>query len=264
MTETLMLASSSAESRAADLIIDHHAELLGRLGALSDALVRAATAGAAESELHRDRLVAWAEDELVPHAKAEESALYPLAQGLPEGRLLIEGMLAEHRTILGLVGELREAATPTEAAAAGRALRAVLTGHVERENELVVPLIAAAPEVSLATALEAMHDELRSHGEDARATGTATGCGGEHACACGEAESAGPPELDARVIPHAIRHATVLGAVDVLAAGESLVLVAPHDPKPLLGQMQKRFDGGIDVAYLQQGPEDWRLLLTRR
>jgi uncharacterized protein (DUF2249 family) len=48
----------------------------------------------------------------------------------------------------------------------------------------------------------------------------------------------------------------VFGAFDAIAAGNSLVLVAPHDPLPLLRQLSERADGRLEVTYLQRGP--WR------
>ncbi len=71
------------------------------------------------------------------------------------------------------------------------------------------------------------------------------------------------PELDVRAVPHAIRHATVFGALDAVPAGGSLVLVAPHDPVPLLDQIRARTNDAFAVAYEQRGPEAWRLRLTR-
>ncbi|MBK8733118.1 MAG: DUF2249 domain-containing protein [Actinomycetales bacterium] len=72
------------------------------------------------------------------------------------------------------------------------------------------------------------------------------------------------PELDARAIPHAIRHATIFGALGAIKPGGAMVLVAPHDPKPLLAQIAQREGDAIDVSYLQEGPEAWRLKFTRR
>ena len=92
----------------------------------------------------------------------------------------------------------------------------------------------------------------------------ATSAPGGHAhagtCGCGE-DNAGAPELDVRAIPHAIRHATVFGAWSAIPAGGSLVIVAPHDPKPLLAQLADR--GPLSVTYLDEGPDAWRLQLTR-
>lgn len=72
------------------------------------------------------------------------------------------------------------------------------------------------------------------------------------------------PRLDAAAIPHAIRHAAVLGALDSIRPGFSMDLVAPHDPKPLLAQAQARYDAGVDIDYLVSGPDEWVLRLTRK
>ncbi|WP_406725681.1 DUF2249 domain-containing protein [Streptomyces sp. GD-15H] len=71
------------------------------------------------------------------------------------------------------------------------------------------------------------------------------------------------PELDARAVPHALRHATVFGALGAVPAGRAMVLIAPHDPLPLLGQLERRNPGVLAVEYLERGPEAWRLLFTR-
>lgn len=84
-----------------------------------------------------------------------------------------------------------------------------------------------------------------------------------HECACGD-HDAELPELDARVIPHAIRHATIFGALDSLAVGRGLVLVAPHNPLPLLDQLEARAPGAFEISYLDEGPEAWRLQLIRK
>lgn len=80
-------------------------------------------------------------------------------------------------------------------------------------------------------------------------------------CTCGHDHQTEDIVLDVRAIPHAIRHASVFGAFDAIPAGESLVLVAPHNPLPLLNQLAERAD--IDVEYLVQAPEEWRLRITR-
>jgi uncharacterized protein (DUF2249 family) len=83
-----------------------------------------------------------------------------------------------------------------------------------------------------------------------------------HTCTCGEHDAA-LPELDARAIPHAIRHASIFGALDSLQAGAGMVLVAPHDPLPLLDQARARYGDSVNVDYLERGPEAWRLRFTR-
>lgn len=84
----------------------------------------------------------------------------------------------------------------------------------------------------------------------------------QNACGCGCTDD-GVPALDARVIPHAIRHATVFGALDAIPSGGSLDLIAPHNPLPLLNQISMREQGAVTWTYLVEGPEDWVLRLTR-
>lgn len=79
-------------------------------------------------------------------------------------------------------------------------------------------------------------------------------------CGCGGHDEQ-TPVLDVRTIPHAIRHGAVFGAFDALPPGGSLVLVAPHAPLPLLRQLAER--SPLEVRTLVDGPDEWRLLLTR-
>ncbi|WP_230208472.1 DUF2249 domain-containing protein [Microlunatus sp. Gsoil 973] len=87
--------------------------------------------------------------------------------------------------------------------------------------------------------------------------------GADHHCSCGELDAPGLPELDARTIPHAIRHATIFGALDGVGAGGGIILVASHNPLPLLAQLEQRSPGAFTVEYLEEGPETWRLALVR-
>ena len=262
----VVIASDEADATAAQAVEQHHAQMQGALTVRVDALVAGAAAHdevAARSA--RADLVAWCRAELVPHAEAEEQALYPAARARGEARLLVEGMLGEHDVIRGLVQELETAPDPVRAAAAARALRAVFDAHLAKENELVLPVLMAAPDVSVARLLAGMHQVLggpaTGHGHS---DGPAEGSCGGHSCSCGEQDAPGFPELDARQVPHAIRHATVFGALDSVQAGGGLVLVAPHDPLPLLAQIEQRYSGGFAVEYLQRGPDAWRLNLVRR
>lgn len=83
-------------------------------------------------------------------------------------------------------------------------------------------------------------------------------------CACGHEDDGGLPELDATVIPHAIRHATIFGALDSIHPGHGMVLAAPHDPKPLLAQLEQRSPDAFAIDYVQQGPEVWKLRFLRK
>jgi uncharacterized protein (DUF2249 family) len=261
------LASDADDAAAVDAVRQHHAELAGRLGAHVGALLAAAAApGAVGFVRARTETLRFCTHELLPHAAAEERALYPAAARSERLHLLIEAMAAEHRVLEGLVEEIRTADDPVRAVAAGHALRVLLDSHLAKENDLLVPAVAADPAVSLAGVLAGMHDLLGSvaHEHDAVATAPAVPsapAGG--ACGCGGHDDVEIPVLDVRAVPHAIRHATVFGAFDAIPDGGSLLLVAPHDPLPLLRQLSARAGGALAVDYEECGPEAWRLRLTR-
>lgn len=275
----VVIASTEADARAADAVEQHHAEMAGALTLAVEGLTAAARAGrGAEAEERRLELVRWCRQELVPHALAEETTMYAAAGRLPSARLLVEAMLAEHRAIVALVDELAATAEPVAASGLGRALRAVFEVHLAKENEQVLPVLVAAPGVSLADLLGGMHELLGGGTSDAQHEhegahaaphaapdmASAAGPTPAHRCTCGEADEAGLPELDVRAIPHAIRHATVLGALDGVGGGQGLVLRVSHDPVPLLGQLERRSPGVFAVDYLERGPEVWRLRLVRK
>ncbi|MDC7120117.1 DUF2249 domain-containing protein [Cellulomonas fimi] len=81
-----------------------------------------------------------------------------------------------------------------------------------------------------------------------------------HTCGCGGHDEA-DPVLDVRTIPHVIRHATVFGAFEAIAPGKSLILVAPHLPRPLLAQLAER--APIESEVLVDGPDAWHVKITR-
>ncbi len=280
--DKVVIASSEADARAAEAVEQHHAQMAGALGARVEALIVAASKGdGATADEARSELADWCEQELVPHALAEEKAMYPAAQAKPEGRLLVEGMLGEHQVITGLVQSLRVQADPVRAAANAKALQVAFENHLAKENELVLPLLVSAPDVSVSELLGGMHELLggdEGHGaEHGHGHHQGGGSGhdlaghgdvaakeqGAHSCGCGEVDGPGYPELDARAVPHAIRHATIFGALDAVRPGGGMVLVAPHDPLPLLAQIEQRTPGAFQVSYIERGPEAWRLAFVR-
>lgn len=260
----LMMASSEADARAGESVVAHHAEMSATLAAHVDRLSVAARNGAAEEAGRaRDDLLGWCRTDLVPHALAEEATLYPAGVERVESRLLVTSMLAEHRVILTLVDDLADAGDHVSAAVVATALQVIFESHLSKENDLLLPVLISATDVSVAGLLDGMHQSLAA-AEPATRDAVAAGGHGHAACGCGEVDPAGFPELDARVVPHAIRHATVFGALDAVRPGRGLVLVAPHDPLPLLAQIQQRHPDTFDVDYLERGPEAWRLAIVRR
>lgn len=253
--DTIVVASSIQDAQAVEAVMAHHAKLSGALALQVEALINAAArADRAGADLATTALVRWCEDELVPHALAEEESMYPKAHENPSARLLVDAMVAEHREIVALIESLRVATNPVRAAATAQALMTLFKSHLVKENDQILPLLAASTEVSLAEILDGMHELLGEKSEG--------GCGGD--CTCNEENTLGElPELDARLVPHAIRHATIFGALDSITSGGGLVLLAPHDPLPLLKQVESRTPGRFTVDYLESGPDTWRLQFVR-
>ncbi|GAB3030044.1 hypothetical protein GCM10011376_39590 [Nocardioides flavus (ex Wang et al. 2016)] len=264
---SVTIASSHADAEAAEKVEQHHAEMAGRLDLLTADVVRSARTDRAAGA--RRELLSWLRDELVPHATAEERTLYPAAAQIGETRLLVEAMLAEHVLIHRLVADLEAAADPVEAAAVARALETVFDSHLAKENDQLIPTLVASPSYSVAEMLEGMHELLGgadahcAHAPQGEVAAAATQAGA-HQCACGGHDEEGLPELDARAVPHAIRHATIFGALDGLRPGAGLLLTADHDPVPLLAQLEQRAPGAYAVTYRDAGPEVWRLELMRK
>jgi len=189
----VVVATSPADFQTAEAVKNHHPWLVGALGVQVEALLEAAARGSLPGTAS-DALVRWCDAELIPHALAEEQAMYPEAHEDPRARLLVEAMLAEYLDLVALVDAIRQATGPVRAAANAQALRSLFESHVVQENDQVLPLLAESSEVSLAVILDGGHEPLgggQGHREYAEAAAEC-GCGGE--CGCGHQH---PPDLDA-------------------------------------------------------------------
>lgn len=253
----------------------HHAAMAARLDVLTDAVLAQAGAEPAGQYLPaRDELHSWYREELLPHAVAEERALYSQAAELDPTRLLICGMLAEHRSLVSLIANLSAASTAVQVAAAAAAAHAVFTVHVSKENDLILPALDQAG-IDLAAVLDGMH-EILGHAHEA---GEDAGCG----CGCGcadetqgadqapmplqivtrPADAPAGADLDVRTLAHGARHEIIFGRLDLLAKGQALVIVNDHDPKPLRYQTAAMWPDRFEWNYLEAGPVTWRVAITR-
>jgi uncharacterized protein (DUF2249 family) len=73
----------------------------------------------------------------------------------------------------------------------------------------------------------------------------------------------GRARLDVRVIPPRDKHPSIFRLFHALAPGESFELVNDHDPKPLWYQFQAEQEGRFGWDYLEEGPEAWRVRISR-
>lgn len=69
--------------------------------------------------------------------------------------------------------------------------------------------------------------------------------------------------LDLREIEIPRRHPRFFQTFDGLPAGETLVLINDHDPKPLYYQLSAERKGEFDWKALEEGPEVWRIAITK-
>jgi hemerythrin HHE cation binding domain-containing protein len=146
------------DQQAADAIRAHHDELQAGIGGRVATLEDAVRANAAWLPA-KDDVLAFLETELLPHAAAEERALYP-AGLVGRSEMLVSAMIDEHRSIVAQVDALRQAADPIAAVAAASAVLALFTSHLAKENDRLIPVLVADPAVSLETLLGGMHELL--------------------------------------------------------------------------------------------------------
>ena len=69
--------------------------------------------------------------------------------------------------------------------------------------------------------------------------------------------------LDVRTLPHVQRHEIIFGRLDALAPGQALVILNDHDPKPLRYQASAMWPDRFEWSYLEAGPVEWRVAITR-
>ncbi len=70
-------------------------------------------------------------------------------------------------------------------------------------------------------------------------------------------------DLDVREIAPRVRHPLIFQTFDELGPGDSFVLINDHDPKPLFYQFQAERTAKFTWEYLKQGPDEWRVRITR-
>ncbi|MEO8223069.1 MAG: DUF2249 domain-containing protein [Specibacter sp.] len=253
----LVLASSSTEAASLEAARTRLAESAGTLGTLCNNLAVAAanSSGGELIEADQGALVDFAEQELIPLAGALAGA-FPDAAASTETHLLAAVAAGHNERIVAATNALEVQESPIQVAQASSRLLEAATAFISQATALVLPALAQNPTVSLADVLP-----KRSTAQ-AGATGQsqAPASGG---CACGGHDEPGLSELDTRVIPHAIRHATVFGALDGLTTGQGILLIANHNPMPLLAQLDQRSPGKFAVAYVEDGPELWKLSMVR-
>ncbi|WP_193071469.1 DUF2249 domain-containing protein [Brevibacterium sp. FME37] len=259
----VMFTSNEAEADVVNDIEQNYAEHSGAIAAKTEALIAAVARGDESWESARDDLSTWAATSVTSALNAESAHVLAAAKQLTETRPLAEAIDAETNILTSLLRDVAGAEDGVRAAASARATRSVFDLHAENMTARLVPLLAGESSVSLADLWAQVTSDSSNEAHDPDPLSSAPADDHAHSCTCGESDGPEHPELDVRTVPHAIRHATVFGALDSVSPGDGMVLVAPHDPLPLLAQIDQRYSGGFSVEYLQRGPEAWRLDFVR-
>lgn len=69
--------------------------------------------------------------------------------------------------------------------------------------------------------------------------------------------------LDVRPIPCREKHARIFQRWDELATGAHFILLNDHDPIPLRYQFEAEYPGAYSWDYVERGPEEFRVRITK-
>ena len=149
------------EQQAADAMRAHHDEMATTLRRRVAAL--GAAVQARQGHLDQQRAVLeYLENDLLPHAMAEEKALYP-AGDIGLTAMLVHAMRDEHRNLVSHVDALRHASDAVQAVGLSSAILALFDSHLAKENDLLIPALVVDEHANLVELLGGMHELL---GED--------------------------------------------------------------------------------------------------
>ncbi len=69
--------------------------------------------------------------------------------------------------------------------------------------------------------------------------------------------------MDVRPIPCSIKHGLILKTWFELPVGDHFILLNDHDPVPLRYQFEAEFPNAFTWEYVERGPEDFRVKITK-
>ena len=69
--------------------------------------------------------------------------------------------------------------------------------------------------------------------------------------------------LDVRPIPCSIKHGLILKTWFNLPLGDYFILLNDHDPVPLRYQFEAEFGAAVSWEYLERGPENFRVKISK-
>jgi iron-sulfur cluster repair protein YtfE (RIC family) len=146
-----MTAQTVVEAGEGRFAAHEHRDLSYGLASIADTVERSTDLSSTDLWARLHRTLRWLGGDLRPHITWEEAALYPLIDGKARTPWATRIARAEHRQIEALIAALevdsnrwlahRTPRTCAEAVAHLSAIHAVIAGHMEREERLLLPLL---------------------------------------------------------------------------------------------------------------------------
>jgi iron-sulfur cluster repair protein YtfE (RIC family) len=147
---SLVLRRKAGAMRPTEPFRHEHAELHEHVEHLAQAAREMPSLTEAERVALRDRVVAFLRDTLIPHARAEEEILYPAWAQLVGFPAAAAPMVHDHEAIVARAERL-EATAPSDVDALQEllyGLHALILVHFDKEEDLQLPALDAAPQVA--------------------------------------------------------------------------------------------------------------------
>lgn len=70
--------------------------------------------------------------------------------------------------------------------------------------------------------------------------------------------------VDVRIYVPKDKRPAIINTFEKLASGETMELINDHDPRPLYDHFMAEFPNKFEWNYLEQGPEIWRIGITKK
>jgi hypothetical protein len=124
-------------------VVHHHAVLRRglerRAGTVCDAV-----ASGVPCQRQVAVLRGYLDEEILPHADAEERTLCRAAAAQARGSELVRALIHEHRELAYLAGRLRPGVDGGEAATVAEWIATLFAGHVAKVNDLLLPAVTSS------------------------------------------------------------------------------------------------------------------------
>jgi uncharacterized protein (DUF2249 family)/iron-sulfur cluster repair protein YtfE (RIC family) len=153
------------ETEAYEAMLEHHKRLGEELAVRADALSGTVAAGRSYGA-EVAALIAYLAEEVLPHAAAEERAVYPAAAAHADMAGMVGEMITEHVTLSALGARLAAQADGVAAAEQGQQIAGLFTAHAAKENDVLLPALLGDESVDLAALLGQMHGGEREQPGD--------------------------------------------------------------------------------------------------